>query len=178
MLIIVGSDSERKQWVCQETFARFFPGQVTPRSVVRYAAESGVPPTPQGEETFTGALNRARQSRRVGPADFYVGLESGLVQRHGHLFEEAWACVLARDGGEYVGYSSGLRVPDYVARRMLESDRPHYQVMGEIEQELNLPHDTWSNYSGGILARQVSLEEALRNAVILIVPGEGSLYRL
>jgi non-canonical (house-cleaning) NTP pyrophosphatase len=178
MLIVVGSDSERKQRVCRETFARFFPGQVTPESVLRCAAESGVPPTPHGEQTFAGARNRAWHSRRHGPADFYVGLESGLVERHGQLFEEAWACVLAADGREYAGYSSGLRVPDGVARRMRESGRAHHQVMEEIERELALPHDTWSNYTEGVLVREVSLHEALRNAVVLIASGVGSLYRL
>ena len=78
MHIIVGSTSERKILVCQTMFARYFPGTVT---ATGFAAESGVPPTPHGEETFLGARRRARHSQEAGAADFHVGLESGLIER-------------------------------------------------------------------------------------------------
>jgi hypothetical protein len=78
---------------------------------------------------------------------------------------------------EYLGYSSGLRVPDLILSHMRSSGRPHYEVMAALEAERQLPHDTWSNYSGGILTRQISLEEAVRNAVVQLVACESSFYR-
>jgi len=54
----------------------------------------------------------------------------------------------------------------------------HSEVMTLIEEEYGkLPNDTWGTYSGGLILREVSLEEALRNAVIQIVAPEQSFYR-
>jgi non-canonical (house-cleaning) NTP pyrophosphatase len=147
--------------------------------LVCHRAASGVRETPFGRETLDGACNRARECRRHHPDAFCIGLESGLVERFGQCFEEAWAFVLAPDGREAVGYSSGLRVPDYVLRRMRDSGRPHAEVMGAIEHERGTPaSDTWGNYSGGRISRTVSLEEALRNALVQLLPLPASLYGL
>jgi non-canonical (house-cleaning) NTP pyrophosphatase len=174
MHIVVGSGSERKIGIARQVFARHLEVEVT---AVGCEVASGVPETPHDRETLEGARNRALACRRLHDADYCIGLESGLVERYGQVYEEAWAIAIARDGTEHAGYSSGLRVPDYVLRRMEASGRKHYEVMTALEEELDLPHDTWLNYSGGVLPRWVSLEEALRNAVIQALAPEASLYR-
>ena len=68
-------------------------------------------------------------------ADFYVGLESGLVERYGHIYEEAWSCAITNKGKEYFGYSSGLKVPDYILKRMDELKLEHCMAMEIIEKE-------------------------------------------
>jgi non-canonical (house-cleaning) NTP pyrophosphatase len=192
MQILVGSTSQRKVLVAQTIFSRYFGQTVLPVSV---RVDSGVSPTPHDQATLDGARNRAwgccRYVEGVGhpslerhpPEDlFFVGLESGLVERYGLIFEEAWSCVVTRPRGraeyaEYVGYSSGLLVPEAVLSRMRASGQPHYEVMEALEVELHLPDDTWANYSGGMLTRQVGLEEALRNAVIQFLPHVRNLYQ-
>lgn len=44
-------------------------------------------------------------------------LESGLVERFGQIYEEAWACVISSEMNEYFGYSSGLKVPDSIIKK-------------------------------------------------------------
>ncbi len=177
MRVCLGSTNRLKGNVCERVFRRYFGAAVVDRA----AARSGVPETPYGPETLAGARNRARGCVPGSGHDYYVGLESGLVERYGGLYEEAWACVLApgpagRDR-EVLGYSSGLPVPAYVRGRMARSGRPHYLEMEQIERERGLDPDTWSVYTGGGLARAVSLEEALRNAVVQLLPHPDSLYR-
>ena len=100
------------------------------------------------------------------------------MERYGHIYEEAWCVIVTKDGEEFYGYSSGLKVPDFILQRMDEQNLPHSEVMVLLEEEFRLPDsETWGNYSGGMIAREVSLAEALRNALIQVVAPDCSLYR-
>lgn len=171
--------SKRKIEVAEKVIRQLFL-DTTDIGIEGYEAASGVPETPYDRETFHGAQNRARDAKAHMPAaaDYYIGLESGLVERYGHIYEEAWSVVLTADGKEYAGYSSGLKVPDYVLQKMDKLKMGHSEVMTILEQEHGkLPNDTWGNYSGGMLIREVSLEEAIRNALIQIVAPQESFFK-
>ncbi len=179
MKIIVGSVSDRKIKTVEKV-VRQLVGESSDLNVCGYAANSGVPNTPYDKQTYTGAHNRSKESRLgAGEADYYIGLESGLVERYGHLYEEAWACIIDKNGQDFFGYSSGLKVPDYVLKRMKECELEHCDVMYELEKENNKLRnsDTWHSYSGGLILREISLEEAVRNAFIQIIAPENSFYQ-
>ncbi|HVV14826.1 MAG TPA: inosine/xanthosine triphosphatase [Candidatus Paceibacterota bacterium] len=175
MKIIIGSESKRKIEVAERTLRQFFKDEL---EVLGYKALSGVPETPYDKETFDGARNRALDAKVHAPdAELYVGMESGLIERYGHIFEEAWSVILA-GGKEYFGYSSGLKVPDFILAKMNALKMPHSEVMGMLEKEYDLPpSDTWKTYSGGTILREISLEESLRNALIQVTAPEKSFYR-
>lgn len=165
MKIVVGSKNQRKIYTVKKVFSEIL--KTRKFEVAGCDVSSGVPETPYGKEIFDGARNRARgclESEKG--ADYYIGLESGLVERYGDIYEEAWSCVIANEGKEFAGYSSGLKLPDYVKARMKETDLEHCDVMTVIEKERGLENDTWATYSGGSIQRAVSLEEALRNALL------------
>jgi hypothetical protein len=51
--------------------------------------------------------------------------------------------------------------------------------MGILEEKHGtLPNDTWGSYSGGVLPRTVSLEEALRNALTQVIAPPESFYKM
>lgn len=82
------------------------------------------------------------------------------------------------NGVQHVGYSSGLLLPEVVTRRM-NNGEIHNEIMADFDKKFDLPEDnrdTWSRYTGGFISRQISLEEALRNALIQCVPMERNLY--
>jgi len=176
MKFIIGSASQRKIDVAKSVIAEFFKSADV--AIEGYASVSGVPETPWDKETFDGAKNRATDAGlHVPGADYYIGLESGLIERYGSIYEEAWAVVVNGDK-EFYGYSSGLRVPDYVLKRMDELKVAHSDIMTILEKEHGkLPNDTWGSYSGGMIAREVSLKEAIRNALIQAVAPEESFYK-
>jgi len=169
---VIGSISERKIKTAQEVIFDLFKDR---RAIVEgYASFSGMPETPYGRQTFDGARNRALNSRSHIIADFYIGLESGLIERYGDTYEEAWAAVIEKEGKEFFGYSSGLKVPDLVLDKMKKSKMEHSDVMAMIEKEYGkTPNDTWGIYSGGMITRVTSLKESLRNALIQIVAEDG-----
>ena len=175
MKIIVGTNNQKKLDVVQSAFTNVYSITV---ELEGYNAKSGVPEAPHDKETYDGARNRAEECQKMGQADFYVGIESGLVERYGNYFEEAWAVVISKDGIVQIGYSSGLLLPPIVVDRMKKGEK-HNDIMFSIDTQLNLPddnRDTWSRYTGGGISRQVSLEEALRNALIQSVGSENNLY--
>lgn len=176
MKFVIGSLSERKIKIAEEVVQELFKN--TQNEIKGYAATSGVPETPYDKQTFDGSRNRALNSRiHIKDADYYIGLESGLIERYGHLFEEAWTTIIDSEGKEFFGYSSGLKVPDYILRRMDELKMEHCDAMTVIEKEHgNLPDDTWGTYSGGKIARAVSLKESLRNALIQVINDNNSFY--
>lgn len=176
MKIMIGTKNQKKIAVAKSVFEQVL--QASNLEVIAHDTDSLVPEAPHGKETFEGAMNRAKECALTGEADYYVGIESGLVQRYGNFFEEAWAVIILKDGTQQIGYSSGLLLPEVVVNRMNNGEK-HNDIMAAFDKKFNLPddnRDTWSRYTGGHISRQVSLEEALRNALIQNVPTERNLY--
>lgn len=176
MKFVIGSESKRKIDIAEKIIRQFFNDEI---SIESFAAKSQMPDTPWDRQTFDGARNRALDSKNnITERDYYIGLESGLIERYGHIYEEAWAVIITEDGKEYSGYSSGLKVPDFILKKMDDMKMEHSDVMTVIEEEYgNLPNDTWGTYSGGTIQREVSLEEALRNASIQITCPDTGFYK-
>lgn len=177
MKFVIGSASKRKIEVAEEVIRQLFNDKNI--EVVGYPAVSNVPETPYDKQTFDGAKNRAMDAKvHIDGGQFYIGLESGLVERYGHIYEEAWSVAVDSDSKEYYGYSSGLKVPDFILKKMDELKMEHCDAMTIIEEEHGkLPSDTWGTYSGGMIVRKVSLEESLRNALIQIAATGESFYK-
>jgi inosine/xanthosine triphosphatase len=177
MKIIIGTKNQKKIEVVRLIFQDFFSTETI--EVFDHNANSKVPEAPHDRQTYDGALNRAKECLMTGQADYYVGLESGLAERYGHHFEEAWAVIISRDGTEQIGYSSGLLLPPVVVSRMKNGEM-HNDIMSDFDKKFKLPddnRDTWSRYTGGHISRQVSLEESLRNALIQSATTKRNLYK-
>lgn len=174
MNIILGSQSERKIKIANKVFKTFINEEFF---IKGYPSQSKVSETPWGKETYFGAINRAIDAKENTEGDYFVGIESGLVERFGSIYEEAWCCIIGKEGNKFFGYSSGLKVPDLVINKMDELGLEHYKVMEFIEKENGLKDsDTWGNYSGQQLTRDVSLEESIRNTLCQIFTNEHSLF--
>lgn len=176
MIIVVGTKSERKIVSVKKILTGITQEQI---EIIPFAAKSDVSETPWDKETFIGAKNRALDCKKdFAEADYWIGMESGLVERYGQIYEEAWSCVVSKDHKEYFGYSSGLRVPDYVLKKMEEHKLPHYLIFAKLNNHFNkdINSDTWAHYSGKLLLREISLEESLRNALVQIFSPKDSYY--
>jgi len=178
MRIIVGTKNIKKIAVVKSVFENFYAENTV--IVAGHDADSKMPEAPLDQQTYDGALNRAEACFALGSADYYVGLESGLVERYGHTFEEAWAVIIASSSKKHIGYSSGLMIPNVVVDRMQKGEL-HNNIMAEFDKLFDLPddnRDTWSRYTGGSISRIVSLEESLRNALIQNSPSKRNLYTM
>ncbi len=177
MKIVVGTMSKRKCDVVEKVVKVFVKEQI---EIVPFKADSLVPPTPWDKETFDGARNRALASHKEDTTAAYViGIESGLVERYGVVYEEAWAVVIDTKGREYAGYSSGLKVPDYIITQMKKEDKTHAEFLHYLDTKEGRVNndDTWGTYSGKLLIRDISLEEAVRNAFVQVFASKKSYYQ-
>ena len=167
MKIIVGSMSKLKNDCVKSVLSQYIKG---PFEINAVATESGVPETPYGKQIMKGAYNRAMYCKDTYTSDYYIGIEGGLVRRYGILYEETWACIVTKNEKKYLGYSSGLSVPKSILATMKQNELSYAKVVKTIENERNMKaSDTWSVCSNGILTRTLSLEEAIRNALIQIL---------
>ncbi len=170
--ILLGSTSQHKLNATKSVATELL---LSPFEVTMKEAKSGVPSTPRDEQTKVGATNRA--NIKSSQADLCIGLESGLVERFGDIYEESWACVI-KDGHKFYGYSSGLRLPNYIIKRMDQENIEHGPLLRAIRNEIGVENDkdTWGLYSNYKILRQTSLEEALRNALLQALAPEDSLW--
>jgi non-canonical (house-cleaning) NTP pyrophosphatase len=182
MKVIVGTQNKRKIAAVQSVVDSLLKdGGVF---VSGCAAESEVRDTPLDAETKDGAINRAKNSALCEPeADMYIGIESGLVQRYGEWFEEVWVAAIYQ-GRTCTAYSSGLALPQVVSEQLDANVQNHSHIMDalraehEIDVHAELGIDTWGNYTGNKVVREVGLEEAVRNTLVQIFPGEKNFYNV
>lgn len=176
MIVTIGTTNKMKVMAVKKILRKF--SNKDNIEIVTQQSKSLVSETPWGEETFIGARNRAINAKsELQASDYYVGLESGLVERYKGVYEEAWCCVISKEAKEFYGYSSGLRIPEYVLKKMDALKLPHYKIMELIQKEDKLKKgDTWGNYSANLISRKVSLEEATRNAFIQVFAPNDSTY--
>lgn len=177
MKIIIGTKNQKKVSIVQSVFENITG--ITQIEIISHDAPSGVPEAPHDKQTYEGATNRAKACVQLGGADYYIGIESGLVNRYGQYFEEAWAVIITNEAKVLLGYSSGLVLPNIVVKRMSNGEK-HNEIMADYDKLFNLPEDnrdTWSRYTGGNISREVSLAEAVRNALIQTSESERNLYK-
>jgi len=104
--------------------------------------DSGVAGQPVGDETFTGAENRARALIRLNAeqglgADYCVGIEGGVTPLHGRWFAFGAVCIADADGRLGFGVTSHFELPDQIAAALADGTE-----LGSVIDELTGLHDT------------------------------------
>lgn len=126
MKVLVGSTNPVKVEAVKEAFYAYFKDV----DVYGLKAKSGVPAQPRDEETFDGARNRALMLKDK-EADFFVGIESGIIQLHKKWFAFGCIYVLNKEGREGYGTTPLFQLPDTVVERLLSKEE-----LGDLIDEL------------------------------------------
>jgi inosine/xanthosine triphosphatase len=114
MLIVLGSNSPVKINATRQAFETYFDYV----EVKGISVPSGIKPFPTSEEeTFQGAVNRAKAVSEMEPADYFVGLEGGLQTLNGYTIVKQIAIVL-HDEKTGVGVSSGYTAPETLINQL------------------------------------------------------------
>ncbi len=97
MKIVVASKNPVKIQSALKGFEEMFPEENFEAEGVSIA--SGVSDQPIGnDETFRGALNRAKGAQAARPnADFWVGIEGGNISENDEMEVMAWIIVLSKE---------------------------------------------------------------------------------
>ena len=120
MRVLVGSVNPVKIAAVRDVFEAYFPG-VEAQGI---EAPSGVPAQPVGDDTFTGAENRAQalvalNAERGLGAEYCVGLEGGIAQYHARWFAFGAICIADAECRLGFGVSPLFELPPGVVDDLL-----------------------------------------------------------
>ena len=112
MKVLVGSKNLSKIDGAKFAFENFFDNV----EILGVDALSGVSSQPVGMETLTGARNRIKDVKQYANAnnmyaDFFVAIESGLVQIFDNYFIMDFAVIENNEGKESIGITCSFPVP-------------------------------------------------------------------
>ncbi|MBU1922584.1 DUF84 family protein [Patescibacteria group bacterium] len=183
--VVVGSENPVKIRAVRAVFGEYFPKCL----VVGREVGSGVAEQPRSEgETRRGAENRAQAAVAApqaahagGQASFGVGLEGGVCEIGGKLFECAWAAIVKRrdhnpseaDVAE-VGWGGGLyfELPPQIAGRIRAGEELG-PIMAELMQyDVKRSDGAIGVLSKGRLTRQAAYEQIVKMAILKFVSPE------
>ncbi len=103
MKCYVATKNPKKIEVAQKVLSEYF----SEIQVIGCSASSGVSETPWDKDTVIGSKNRAINSiKENADADLGMGIETGLTEKQGKIFEETWCCIMDKIGHEFLGYAS------------------------------------------------------------------------
>lgn len=123
--VSVGSDNPVKLQAVRNVMLRVY-GDV---ELTGQRLSVNVPSEPWGEEVERGAVERARKS--LGQADYGVGIEAGVFERGGELFDVQYCAIVDKMNRVTVGHGSGFKYPPKVADLLRKG-----RTVGEAFQEL------------------------------------------
>lgn len=132
MIVAVGSLNPTKIRAVRMVFRTLF-SSVTVKGV---AVDSGVSAQPMtDEETYAGAVNRAKRALAICPTATYgVGIEGGIEVRTYGWFERSLVVIVDKHGSIGVGTSGGLALPGRVVQLIQEGKN--------LEEAIDLLFDT------------------------------------
>ncbi|MBI4181974.1 MAG: inosine/xanthosine triphosphatase [Candidatus Aenigmarchaeota archaeon] len=165
MKILVGSTNPVKIAAAREVFSRYF-GEVQAEGV---SVASQVDDQPLGDDTFLGAENRAKALLRLNGeqglgADYCVGIEGGIVQRHGQWFGFGAMCILDRHGRRGYGASPHFPLPAAMVQGLLRGEE-----LGAVTDQLfNEENSKQKMGAVGILTRGKMDRQALYEAGLTV----------
>lgn len=140
MRILIGSRNPTKIDAVRDVFSRCF-GEV---EVVSLEIDSGVARQPVGDETFSGAENRARallrhNTEQALAAHYCVGIEGGIVSLHNRWFAFGVVCIADAQGHLGFGVTSHYELPEGITAGLARGAE-----LGEVIDGLTGQHDTRS----------------------------------
>ena len=135
--VLIGSENSVKVESARQSFSKFFK----PVDIKGFSVDSGVPAQPFNEDTFTGAKNRAAHVKRINDeqhlnANFFVGIEGGILQLHNRWFQFSVICILDTQHRDSFGTTGLYELPDWIIEKLLAGGELGY-VIDELAQDSN-----------------------------------------
>ena len=144
MKVLVATKNKGKIEGAKRAFEKFFDNV----EIEGVSAESNVPEQPVNDETYHGAKNRVKNLKSYAKenqlkADYYVSIESGLMNSLGNWMIVNIAVIEDSKGNQSIASSPGFPVPERLVEKIKQET--FGCVMDEIFNESDL-----RSYGGGI----------------------------
>lgn len=118
--VVIASENPVKIKAVQDGFLKVY-GFTEEIKVIPRVVDSGVSDQPlSDQETFTGALNRAKAiQQQVPKADYWVGLEGGIDTSYDSVYSFAWIVILS-DNSKGLSRTASFALPQKVVSLIQE----------------------------------------------------------
>ena len=118
--IVLASKNPVKMRAALTGFQKMFPD--VPFEIEGVSVASGVSDQPMSDiETLHGARRRVENAQTEYPdADFWIGIEGGIEEKHHEMEAFAWIVVHDKDGGVGKGRTGSFFLPPQVAALVRE----------------------------------------------------------
>ena len=171
--VAVGTDNEVKLRAVGNVFGKIYDKL----QILKVQVVSGVKDQPWGEDTVTGAKNRAAGAIEQMPeAHFGVGIEAGLIENKTteKFFDVQFCAIQDKSGRVTMGHGSGFYYPQEVFAGV-KAGGTVGAVMTEVTgiQDIGRKQGAIGFLSRGLLSREALTEQAV---LMALVPRLTSLY--
>lgn len=173
MKVLIATKNKGKIEGAKRAFEKFFEDV----EVIGISAESDVPEQPVNDETWQGAKNRVSNLKAHAKldgldADYYVAIESGMMNLLGSWMIVNIAVVEDKTGIESISTSPGFPVPEKLVERIKEIGLG--DLMNEIfnEEDLHTRGGGIQLLTHGKISRIDLTELAFEMALTKFINGE------
>ncbi len=172
--VLVGSQNPVKIHSVKDAFEKYFENV----EVIGFKVNSKVSDQPVNEETFEGAKNRAfelinKNKKDNLNADYFVGIEGGIIQIYSKWFAFGCMCIADKDGKTGFGTSAHFELPKGIIDELLNG-KELGDVMDEIQNKFNTKqkHGAIGYFTNGVLGRTELYVPGLITALIPLLHQE------
>ena len=121
MKVLIATQNKGKIEGTKRAFEKYFNDV----EIIGISAQSDVPEQPVNEETWQGAKNRVKNLKQLAKennidADYFVAIESGMLNSLGNWMIINIAVVEDKNGLESVSCSPGFPVPEKLVEKIKE----------------------------------------------------------
>ena len=141
MKVVIGSKSPVKEEAVRRGFKTLFPEVDFIFECVK--TNSGTSAQPIGnDEIRNGAEGRIKHARELVPlADFYVGLEGGVEEMYGDLYNYGWVIIESKNNKKGYGKTFGFALPPAISNLILheglEQSHATDKVLSKSKSKMN-----------------------------------------
>jgi len=167
MKVVLGSKNKEKLDIVRKALEELH----VETEVIAIEVESEVSNQPLDiETTKQGARNRAMNAKKMASdADFWIGLEGGLHDYGEGYYLVTYACLVDKNGNEYIGEGEEIQLPNEVSRRVKNGE-----WFGKVIREYAKDHEVDEN----LITRFSPFIKAVQGAYVEYLKTHGNLgYR-
>ncbi len=168
MKILVGSKNPVKINAVKTAYERYFGNVET----IGMEVDSKVSSQPINDDTFKGAKNRSAELKKINDtnnlnADYFVGIEGGIIKLFSTWFAFGCMCVMDKEGNTGFGTSPMFELPESIIRQLL-SGKELGLIMDELQNQSNTKqkHGAIGYFTNGVMDRHNLYVQGLITAII------------
>lgn len=166
MQVIIGSQNIPKFNATESAFKVAFPDEVINLKGLKTDSKVSSHPT-TAQESMNGAINRVMHAKKLSPgADYYVGIEGGLLRVDDLAWEIGWVAIANEKGDIATGLSSGIALKGAILDSIIDGRELNDVLQGSFGIKSAGNNNGFSGLAtNNMVTREASYEQGIKSAL-------------